>query len=1332
MDPYERLRSSIVSRFSFRELIPWLILITLVAILLAIVANETFTSDKSDLSECVLSDWSPYKGCENNDCTGIGIRSRTVLKASDRCTNQALYQTQSCKEIQNCLLPDCQYSNWSPWSDCPNLCFNNDLDCNTIPNQLRYRNVIRPALPGGVPCDWTSLVQERACVVQDECPPNRDCVANPPNPILDCNECPDRGCTLTNQPYWTMCTASILQSQSGTGAKCARDQILYSQTCNLPDCREQCIGNDFGYFQRCTAPCGDGFYVSSTVNECPDITVGSCSNGSCSLGTFVKTTLTSCTTAGTTFCSATDILSFTQCLAKAVSDPDVDILFSVSTGAYLGSSSTMTCNTSGTDSVFQWNKTSSACIPPTWDMVNAVCLFLCDASNPNYYSLERGISFPFSNGSVSCPINPYVLSISNVCPIDGQALQGRLFGSAMFPNTSTTYRSVTDPYSNESFTLLCPMSKDCKYQSWSDAPIWNICQNPCAEGGGERSRYRAILSPASFLGIPCDPLETLETVPCNLATVMTSATEMWCSFSTNSLTYFSTTSEFICHEKCSETRADNLDACNSMFNIYRSHSEDEREIFLASYNPPFFLDTGDINSFVQEFKKSPFGDPTAAVAEYNELVKYFNQGGQSCQQGWYNRDMGTFFKTMIGASVQQEGCGGSINQQGLYPDLGGTLSEYVWISSKKSLAYKKEAAPPMDILIQPFFSATTDPSPLNSNYTFSNQSFSDSFGCALEAHRTDLLLMASSCTSLSGKPISQVRVTNTMLLDVPCDEARDCSLTDWVNVTSCGPCRPPFSYVQTRTIVARATEGGDPCDNFALIQTVPCPSNLPDCTTGTSYSLCLADQFPQKAGTSANACDLMSLTYPFLEAWNQTFVYQWAVIQQKTASNLFTYLKSMTTGVFMPQDLAIALNTQPLTGQGTAPLCIIGVNSNTRAASGNIYEFSISSAGSALGWKLSSCVPDPFVTTTVLNRVDDSYLSITKRYFDVNNNQWKCPSACGYTSETCILSPPGSCSCGLFSQTAETGFRVWEVDGDLYCKTTSTVAAIYRVPCPNPYVNCGSTSDCPIGCDNSPCSSASGFGICSLTNVPSVSILPFYQCVCSNGSLQKDCSVDCPYGFNGLVCSGHGSCTTNGVCQCDTGYSGFACDQLGTAMLGLMEGMLLNARLSYTVLTDSSLQVGTVTVKNLLPCENQNNPACNQVQFIGPQALAYELPILSLQNQASAVRNANMCINSGDGLSSDIWVPSYMTMMSIGSLSCASFTGGGIINENFNVTCRFVSNTNVPSYLVGKQFNVRCMNTGNTVGNYTYFRPAQFDSNNKMIFEVLGYGQKTLDQVCNS
>lgn len=1434
MDPIERLRASILRTLSWKQLLPWILVIVILAVCLAIIANEQFSKDKEDLNDCVLSSWSEWQGCEGNNCINVGIRSRTVLKQSSRCTKQALVETESCGKVLNCAQPDCQYSTWTEWSDCPNVCFNNDFDCNTLPFQVRFRNVVRTALPGGVPCDWNSLVERRQCVVQQACPPNQDCLVSGYNPELDCNECPDIGCTVSGTSFWTLCTRSILQSASGTGKKCAREQLLYSITCPLPDCGEQCIGNDFGAFAKCSVPCGNGFSVSSDVSSCPSITVGSCSNGSCSTGAFSLTTFTSCSNLNA-FCPASDAFSFTQCIASAASDMNLDVILSVSGGLWAGSSSTASCNLNPGGIVWQWNSTSTQCINPTWDMVNAVCLFLCDATNPNTYNIKRGFVFPFTNGSVSCPVNPYMLSISNVCPLTN-ATAARPMGVAQWQSMLQDFtRTITDA-SGVTYTVSCPASADCLYQSWSDAPVWDICQNPCATGGGTRFRFRSILTPPVFLGDACNPAETVEEVPCNSAMSITSASEMWCNF--DSLTMLSRTSEFKCFQQCSATRAESLDnTCNSIFLMQRSHTEGQREIFLASVPSLTPFNSVSAIQFLQSFTSGPLADSSAQIATFNELVDAFDMGGQSCLQGWFQnptltlaasvplpetvarereqcpatlevapwlfvlqsmtQDMCFFTNAsapatqtqrqasacpldfvpvsldlcsrtkaqacppfhveqdgvclplwnvpgnlttpvtavQLGAVVQQDGCGGNIDTPGVFVALPGTQSPYVWISStQKALLYSKS-----DLYgsfdLQPFFSATSATnSPLSSAFEFTSvQSFSDEIACGFEPHRTDKLLLAHSCTSLTGKPLSQSLTLNAGLIDVPCDLARDCSLTAWADFTQCGPCRPPDTFVQTRSVVARATEGGNPCENFALVQSVPCPQSLPVCTSSGTFTACIANQFPQKSGTGPNACDALTQTFPFIEAWNEFVILPWAQLGA-SITGVLQNLTKMQNGSAMPNDLAVALNAQPVDNANAAPLCVIGVDPVTRTAT-SAYEFSISNLGVALGWKASSCIPTAFVTDTILDRTGVGYATVSYRVFDFTTSNWICPSICPYTSQTCVFLPAGSCSCGELSQTAFTGWRNWGAGSNLTCTQTG-VAETFSVPCPNPYGDCASISECPIGCDGSPCGSASGWGVCSLTNDPMVSPFPFYECACSNGSTQKDCSNDCPLGNNGQVCSGRGTCSTaNGLCTCNPGFSGFACEQWGSALVGMVEGLLMQAQFSYTAVTTSTTFTETITVTNKLPCEDQNNPACTSAQFIfsGVDANLFQVPILSQVNVPSALVSANMCVNSGDAMLGQQWIPGFETMLSVGSLSCASFSALG---ENFSITAVFVENEGVvPPWLVGKQFNLRCMQTSTNFSNggivFTYFRPQQTASNGKPIFEIVGQGTRSFDDVCN-
>jgi len=198
---------------SIRHFFPWILFVILLSGLLGIYLNEKLSpTTKQDYESCVLSSWTEWAGCENGDCQELGKRTRYVISGTDRCTNQLLLETRPCAEILNCSDYNCQYTQWTTWSDCPDLCFHNIYDCNTLPNQVRFRNVLRPALPGGLPCDWATLIDERPCEVQGPCAPDLDCIVGQG---LSCSECPDLGCTVSGSPYFTMCTRSVLQSQSG-------------------------------------------------------------------------------------------------------------------------------------------------------------------------------------------------------------------------------------------------------------------------------------------------------------------------------------------------------------------------------------------------------------------------------------------------------------------------------------------------------------------------------------------------------------------------------------------------------------------------------------------------------------------------------------------------------------------------------------------------------------------------------------------------------------------------------------------------------------------------------------------------------------------------------------------------------------------------------------------------------------------------------------------------------------------------------------------------------------------------------------------------------------
>ena len=189
--------------------VPWLLFGIIVSILLGIYANEMYRNSKKvegGPKDCLYNSWTTWTGCEDQNCVGIGIRTRTIARQSSggvECAAADLIETSSCYYILNCDASACQYTDWSTWSDCPVSCFDG-INCNNIPDQIRVRSVLRAALPGGEPCDWTSLLEKRQCQ-QTDCAPNVACTASGDNPSRDCEPCPQAACTVSGFPIFSMC-----------------------------------------------------------------------------------------------------------------------------------------------------------------------------------------------------------------------------------------------------------------------------------------------------------------------------------------------------------------------------------------------------------------------------------------------------------------------------------------------------------------------------------------------------------------------------------------------------------------------------------------------------------------------------------------------------------------------------------------------------------------------------------------------------------------------------------------------------------------------------------------------------------------------------------------------------------------------------------------------------------------------------------------------------------------------------------------------------------------------------------------------------------------------
>ena len=1262
-----------------------------------------------------MGPWSEWTGCE--DCTSVGVRTREVAQQAEtggiQCKAFSRAETQSCEFLLNCENSACQYTPWTPWSVCPTTCFRGLVSCTELPSQFRMRSVARPALEGGTPCDWTTLIEQHPCLPPEECAVDQSCVAAPDSPE-DCIPCPSVGCTETTE-FFTYCTRSILVTRTGAGEECTREQLIYSKTCPLPHCTDDCQeAYGYGQFTTCSQPCGTGWYISATT--CPSISTEPCNTQACPVGTMVFSN-TTCTFLNSQSCG--DDLQ--ECLALCASDPTCNVV----QDDFRGSG---TCIAS-TEQTWVWDPTATSCVQPTWGMVNATCLYIC-AQEP-LYSTERGIIFHFNDSpSLSCPITPSLLSSSQACPISPDPIAALIASLWLGPLGLTQLVSFSDPYIPESFTASCPESSDCVYQPWSEAPKWGQCSSGCVNGG-IRHRRRAILAPSYFLGIPCNVFEQNEYYACNLREEVTSATEMMC------LEPGTTVSEVICHRDWVTNTS------NSMQIQTVSHEPGE-EMFLYS------------NSVLTSITIGSYTPPAGfRVAEKQDILDAYAKGFQACAPGWYKTpdlvagvlfdeeedvivvcppyEFGSTFSThpwtlfslaITGSSCTYESAiglpsfsfAGSITCPWGYTYTGTTCSATVHAACEEGYYYTSRdgggCALPLDSEVEaaPAYAATrinhqsTSLCPFpnggvtsNTSYVFlvgeksdlptalpfftpyglssfsvslTSQTYHDERRCNYNESRTDAQLNDGYCFGMS----------NTVIYDKPCGTARDCSYTAFVDMTTCGECIPPATKIQTRSIARQPSEGGQDC-------TLPL-STATDCfgpPCASDADACSYDPFPSVPGATCSSGFFPS---------NQAYFSEWSPLTINAyadygISNLFNALSSISNPGLPPDpitnDISWALNAQ------CAPaLCLPSISETGEFYPEYPWEMD-EDLGFASGWKLGDCA----VSIDTLRCLQDRIASYPRVNGSLTGSfvysvSWNSISLCPYELSCCSWSECSDCTIfGSRTQTVTAAVR-----GGASCGLVRSV--VRNCPFIDTAPTCANSLTCPVTFDGTPCNSQSGKGECilSITTPP---VPPFYFCSCTGGNVGKACNNGCPVGSNGLTCSGNGVCfAAIEQCTCNNDWFGPRCDQRGPSSLGMIEMLLYQARMDWTieyVPQDSQrFTQRKITITNPLQCDLESNAVCAGTLITGntdEQGGRALNPFILLDNLSVSdyPKYTNICVNETDAGSS--WVPSNL-MLATFSQVCQDIGTGIPRSEPFNISARFTSHSQIPPSLHDRSFYTSC------------------------------------------
>jgi hypothetical protein len=1356
------LSKNVLKNAPFRVLVFWAVFAAIVGACLTMIVSEVRYGDTVD-QDCVFSSFSEWRGCEQNNCSALAFRTRTILNQASGdgrpCQNALLIETSTCDFLlNNCAAVACQYSAWSEWSTCPDTCLQSPQDCGAIATRIRTRSLLRTAGPGGTPCDWNSLVQTSSCPTPVFCSLSRECVPAPPAPdFSQCVECPAIGCTLSDKPLFTICSTT---NALGPDEDCQPGQLLYSRSCAYPECSDQCKNNNYSYFSRCSVPCGAGTRVTSNPNQCPSVITSACYLGSCSTGAMdVLIPVTAGTTISPQLVCPADVedienrgFSLSRCLAQCASDPQCRYAWAQSGVANVTTSFNPPTSSNQINNMWFYNSLSSNCVDPNWDMAGATCLYICETQTDNIsfdlltqflgnlpYNPVRGLVFPFSDGSQSCPIKPYMLK--EICPNTGVTRNAELGSAPYLFEQYEQSSSKTVLISGTSYS--CPISTPCIYESWSDAAPWGLCsQAPHETDEGYRSRVRRVLQPPTFLGNACDYQDMVETASCNRSQTIGSASEMWCSVSSENT--LENTTELNCFLACSMSRAENgEDSCNSLFFWQPATVSTNSEVFVVSFSTLYTTGSvGGLNSTL------PAG---FRLAYRPEVAGAWSSGFQFCTKGaWALSIQSNPNSDPVGLiSAQQTNCSTAApNSLSTVALVAGSQYVFVWGVKSQFLDVSNTRK------ALPFFTPTAQAFFWDSTYILQTQQYQNDVSCAAFTDRTDILINARSCSALNQK----ARQSN--LVDVPYTYARDCSTTDWVNVQDCGNC--VADSISTRSYVSPPSQGGFPCNRTFLVTVTSCTPY--ECTNDFT-DVCIPQSLSTRSAYATSCTDPQFPADVYLESWANQSIYNWA-----------NFHWSMTTpwndapppfGTLNRHDFF----TRTLRSFASDPNATLDARL-LDALNANCGTFSCVSVSSpvtyfsltALGWESSTnaiCQPD--VPSLCYTRIS-SQANTTNSGKKVYASNWVCPSTCrqGGLSLSCNVNNSAasnpdpslpSCPCIHPWQTGppptpspltvSVPFRSFAISNQNYfnCSDGTPNETLSFRCAPPDYTPCDENPQCPVGIDGSQCNTGSGFGQCTdLQQNTCTCVQPAPPLNMNSKTCDRGCRVN---PINNQTCTlGPAFCAYTGgsfSCQCPPGRFGEVCETAGFGITGLTEVLLYNAEVPF--LNTATLISQVFSFTNPEPRCEDGNPYCAGSQLFSPAEVThpyYETP----RNDGEWPIFANICVNSNDAaLNSQTWVSAKYLTRDLVSLSivgnsvfsrrvnCEEYqeTEGNQLYYPYTLTAKFRAHPRIPPNLHYKQFYTRCQNNDTNFdgGRFRFlnsrYQLLQSDSNG-ILFDIIQAG----------
>jgi hypothetical protein len=423
------------------------------------------TCHKDEPKMCEVSPWSDWTDCDRQCGGGERFQHRTITQHSENCgepCEEPLRKAEGCNMQQCGEVAPCVTSDWSAWTACSATCGGGQM--------LRFRSIVSEAI-GDAPGCSAPLLETMGC--SEQC----------------CDEGP-QDCEWAVWTEWSSCSATCgggvmsrikaLATPPRIGGKmCTKDgeveNVMEYKPCGETLCNYVAPVDgqwaEWGEWSSCSRTCGEGFRFKHRAVASEPAHGGKAAEG--------------------------DQQLFETCDLGACNVDAVDCQFG-SWSAWAACSATFKGTRSRSRQISAYAERGGLpCDGPLAELEPCNDMTLVDAKGePQDCEFDAWIPWGYCSKTCGGGTKSRSRVVKQPRLNGGKACEGE------------TVEGV--PCNQQVCRPDCDHDEDCEWGPWLE---WSACSNSC--GGGERTRYRTIATPAMNFGKECSADESREVSPCN-------------------------------------------------------------------------------------------------------------------------------------------------------------------------------------------------------------------------------------------------------------------------------------------------------------------------------------------------------------------------------------------------------------------------------------------------------------------------------------------------------------------------------------------------------------------------------------------------------------------------------------------------------------------------------------------------------------------------------------------------------------------------------------------------------------------------------------------------